>query len=241
MNGVPVCYNPAHHHAHPEDSVEALPDFFKAIYDTAQAVKPGTLVEFCPCGTAFSFFTMPHFNMSVASDPESSFQVRSKAKTLKALMGDNIPFFGDHVELSDGGNDFASTVGVGGVVGTQFVLPSLVEKRSKSDLTPAREKEFEKWLRIYHDKMLSRGQYLGQLYDIGFDVPETHVIGKGQTMYYAFFAKQWKGPVELRGLADRKYSVVDYVTGKSLGIVSRHNAYLPVEFHGNLLVEVQPQ
>ena len=241
MNGVPVCYNPAHHHAQPEESVEALPNFFRAIYETAQSVKPGTLVEFCPCGTAFSFFTMPHFNMSVASDPTSSFQVRSKAKTLKALMGDTIPFFGDHVELSDGGNDFASTVGVGGVVGTQFVIPSLVEKRSRSDLTPAREKEFEKWLRIYRDKMLSKGQYLGQLYDIGFDAPETHAIRKDQTMYYAFFAKRWKGPVELRGLEDRNYSVVDYVTGKSLGMVSGRSAHLPVEFDGNLLVEVRPQ
>jgi alpha-galactosidase len=241
MNGVPACYNPAHHHPQPQDSVEALPDFFRAIYDTAQSVKPGALVEFCPCGTAYSFFTMPHFNMSVASDPESSFQVRSKAKTLKALMGDTIPFFGDHVELSDGGNDFASTVGVGGVVGTQFVLPSLVEKRSKSDLTPAREKEFEKWLRIYREKMLSKGQYLGQLYDIGFDKPETHVIRKDQTMYYAFFARQWNGPVELRGLEDRNYSVVDYVTGKNLGTVTGHIAHLPVEFDRNLLLEVRPQ
>ncbi len=241
MNGVPACYNTAHHHAQPEESVEALPDFFRAIYETAQSVKPGALVEFCPCGTAFSFFTMPHFNMSVASDPRGSFQVRSKAKTLKALIGDNVPFFGDHVELSDGANDFASTVGVGGVVGTQFVIPALVEKRSKSDLTPAREKEFEKWLRIYHDKMLSRGQYLGELYDIGFDAPETHVIRKDKTMYYAFFAKQWKGPIELRGLEDRNYSVVDYVTGKDLGTVSGHNAHLPVEFDGNLLVEVRPQ
>jgi alpha-galactosidase len=241
MNGVPACYNPAHHHAEPEESVEALPDFFKAIYQTAQSVKPGALVEFCPCGTAFSFFTMPHFNMSVASDPESSFQVRSKGKTLKALMGDNIPFFGDHVELSDGGNDFASTVGVGGVVGTQFVLPSLVTKHGKSDLTPSREKEFEKWLRIYREKMLSRGEYLGQLYDIGFDLPETHAIRKDQTMYYAFFAKHWKGTVELRGLEDRKYSVVDYVTGKNYGTVSRHSALLPVDFDGNLLVEVRPQ
>ena len=241
MNGVPACYNTAHHHAQSEESVEALPDFFRAIYETAQSVKPGALVEFCPCGTAFSFFTMPHFNMSVASDPRGSFQVRSKAKTLKALMGDNVPFFGDHVELSDGANDFASTVGVGGVVGTQFVIPALVEKRSKSDLTPAREKEFEKWLRIYRDKMLSRGQYLGELYDIGFDAPETHVIRKDKTMYYAFFAKQWKGPIELRGLEDRNYSVVDYVTGNSLGIVAGHNAHLQVEFDQNLLVEVRPQ
>jgi alpha-galactosidase len=241
MNGVPACYNPAHHHAQPEDSVEGLPDFFRAIYDTAQQVKPGALVEFCPCGTGYSFFTMPHFNMSVASDPESSFQVRSKAKTLKALMGDNVPFFGDHVELSDGGNDFASTVGVGGVVGTQFVLPALVTKRSKSDLTPEREKVFEKWLSIYQEKMLSRGEYLGQLYDIGFDKPETHVIRKEQGMYYAFFAKQWKGEVELRGLEDRKYSVVDYVSGKSLGTVAGHGARLPVAFDGNLLLEVRPE
>jgi alpha-galactosidase len=241
MNGVPACYNPAHHHAQPEESVEALPDFFKAIYDTAQSVKPGTLVEFCPCGTAFSFFTMPHFNMSVASDPKGSFQVRSKAKTLKALMGDDVPFFGDHVELSDGANDFASTVGVGGVVGTQFVIPSLVAKRSRSDLTPAREKEFEKWLRIYREKMLSRGEYLGQLYDIGFDAPETHAIRKNQAMYYAFFAKQWKGPVELRGLEDRNYTVVDYVTGKSLGTVSGHSAHLPIEFNEHLLLEVRPK
>jgi alpha-galactosidase len=241
MNAAPACYNPAHHHARPEESIEAMPDFFREIYDTAQAVKPGALVEFCPCGTAYSFFTMPHFNMSVASDPESSFQVRSKAKTLKALMGDSIPYFGDHVELSDGSDDFASTVGVGGVVGTQFVLPSLVKKRSKFDLTPAQDKKFEKWLRIYREKMLSRGQYLGQLYDIGFDLPETHVIRKDQTLYYAFFARHWKGTVELRGLEDRQYSVVDYVNGTSLGTVSGRNARLAVAFDKHLLLEVRPK
>jgi len=108
-------------------------------------------------------------------------------------------------------------------------------------LTPAREKEFEKWLGIYREKMLSKGQYLGQLYDIGFDVPETHVIRKDKTMYYAFFAKQWKGQVELRGLEDRIYCVVDYVTGKNLGTVTGHNAHLPAEFDQHLLLEVQPQ
>ena len=241
MNGVPRCYNPAHHHAQPEESVEALPDFFAAIYETAQAVKPGALVEFCPCGTAFSFFTMPHFNMSVASDPTSSFQVRSKGKTLKALMGDDIPFFGDHVELSDGANDFASTLGVGGVLGTQFVLPSLAVKHGKSDLTPSREKEFEKWLRIYREKMLSRGEYLGQLYDIGFDVPEAHAIRKNKVMYYAFYAKQWKGKVELRGLENQKYNVTDYVSGKNLGVVFGASAQLPVAFREHLLLEVKPQ
>ena len=241
MNGVPPCYNPAHHHKRPEDSGEALPDFFKEIYETARGVKADALVEFCPCGTAYSFFTMPHFNMSVASDPESSFQIRSKGKTLKALMGDNIPYFGDHVELSDGAIDFASTVGVGGVVGTQFVLPNLVSKHGKSDLTPQREKVFEKWLQIYKDKMLSRGEYLGDLYDIGFDRPEAHVIRKGQELYYAFFAHAWSGPVELRGLEDRAYRVVDYVNHKDLGTVRGPKATMAAEFHQHLLVEARPE
>jgi alpha-galactosidase len=241
MNGAPACYNPAHHHASPEESVEAMPDFFRAIYETAQSVKPGALVEFCPCGTSYSFFTMPYFNMSVASDPESSFQVRSKGKTLKALMGDDLPFFGDHVELSDGGNDFASTVGVGGVLGTQFVLPSLVEKHGRSDLTATREAAFKKWLAIYQDKQLSHGRYLGQLYDIGFDLPETHVIQRDQAMYYAFYAKHWKGPVELRGLENRSYSVQDYENGKDYGTVSAGKAKLNVEFSGHLLLEAKPQ
>jgi alpha-galactosidase len=241
MNAVPPCYNPAHHHKRPEDSVEALPDFFRELYETARSVKPDALVEFCPCGTAYSFFTMPHFNMSVASDPESSFQIRSKGKTLKALMGDNIPYFGDHVELSDGGIDFASTVGVGGVVGTQFVLPNLVKKHSTSDLTPERQRVFEKWLHIYKDKMLSRGEYVGGLYDIGFDRPEAHVIRKSGATYYAFFAPHWSGPIELRGLEDRPYRIVDYVNEKDLGRVHGPQATIPAQFDKHLLIEAQPE
>jgi len=241
MNGVPACYNPAHHHKRPEDSVEALPDFFREIYDAAQQAKPGSLVEFCPCGTAYSFFTMPHFNMSVASDPTSSFQVRSKGKTIKGLMGDDVPYFGDHVELSDNHNDFASTLGIGGVVGTQFVLPSLVAKHGRSDLTPERAETFQKWLELYQEKGLSRGQYLGTLYDIGFDRPEAHVIRKDQKMYYAFFAGSWKGTLELRGLDDRAYHVVDYVGGKDFGIVRGPVARLPAGFSKHLLLEATPQ
>jgi alpha-galactosidase len=241
MNGVPACYNPAHHHKRPEDSVEALPDFFREIYDAAQSAKPGSLVEFCPCGTSYAFFTMPHFNMSVASDPTSSFQVRSKGKTIKGLMGDDVPYFGDHVELSDNHDDFASTLGIGGVVGTQFVLPSLVEKHGRFDLTPDREKSFQKWIELYQEKGLSRGQYLGTLYDIGFDLPEAHVIRKDKKMYYAFFAGSWKGELELRGLDDRAYHVVDYVDGKDFGIVRGPVAHLSTDFSKHLLLEATPE
>jgi alpha-galactosidase len=41
--------------------------------------------------------------------------------------------------------------------------------REGKDLTPEREPLFAKWIGIYKEKMLSRGEYLGALYDIGFD------------------------------------------------------------------------
>jgi alpha-galactosidase len=241
MNQVPACYNPAHHHAKPTDSIEQLPQLFKAIYDEAQKDKPGALVEFCPCGTSYSFYTMPYYNMSVASDPTSSWQVRTKGKALKALLGDGVPYFGDHVELSDNATDFAATVGVGGVVGSQFTLPAVASRATQFDLTPARRKIFEKWVAIYKDKMLSEGQYEGSLYDIGFDRPEAHAIKKGDTMYYAFFAPTFDGKVELRGLEDREYKVVDYEHKKVLGTVHGPTAKLSANFEKHLMLEADPQ
>ena len=80
LNAAPPCFNPAHHHAAPDDAPEGVPGFFKAIWDAAQATKPGALIEICPCGTGYSFFNLPYLNMMVASDPESSWQVRSRAR-----------------------------------------------------------------------------------------------------------------------------------------------------------------
>ncbi|HLH03348.1 MAG TPA: glycoside hydrolase family 36 protein [Bryobacteraceae bacterium] len=246
LNAVPRCTNPAHHHASELDSVRELPFFFRAISDAAHAVKPGALIELCPCGTAYSFFAMPYYNMSVASDPESSWQVRSKGKTLKALMGDKLPYFGDHVELSDGGMDFASTVGVGGVIGTEYRWPPNDKAAPPSDadaakliLTPEKETLWAKWVRIYRKEMLPEGEYLGNLYDIGFDKPETHCIRKNGVMYYAFFAPEWKGTVELRGLGTGRYAVFDYVDNKPLGFVNGPDGKLQVAFKGSLLIAVQ--
>jgi len=178
-------------------------------------------------------------NMSVASDPGSSFQVRSKGKTLKALHGDATAYFGDHVELSTGHDDFASTIGVGGVVGSEFTWPPGSAGRNRDDLTPAKEQVWAKWIGIYKDKMLSRGEYLCALYDIGFDRPEAHAIRNGANMYYAFYAPEWKGKIELRGLENRGYRVTDYENGKDLGTVQGTVASLEVVFHKHLLLEAK--
>ncbi len=237
LNAAPPCYNPAHHHAYPEESFEKLPEFFKVIYETALSIKPDALIQICPCGTAYSFFTMPYFNQSVASDPESSWQIRLKGKTFKALMGPSAAYYGDHVELSDGHNDFASTVGIGGVVGTKFTWPVGAKPKSRVDLTPEKEQYWQKWVAIYREKMLSTGTYLGHLYDIGFDRPEAHAIQKDSKMYYAFYADQWQGEIELRGLENRAYRVTDYVNGKDYGTVQGPVAKLKVEFEKFLLLE----
>jgi alpha-galactosidase len=207
------------------------------------SIKPDALVELCPCGTAYSFFTLPYLNMAVASDPESSWQIRTKGKTLKALMGDTVAYFGDHVELSDGRQDFASTVGVGGVVGTEFTWPpgAATGRNKRSALTPEREEIWKRWIGLYREKMLSRGEYLGGLYDIGFDRPEAHAIRKDGSMYYAFYAPEWDGEVELRGLGEGTYRVSDYVHGVDLGTVKGPAARLSAKFEGSLLLEAKPE
>jgi alpha-galactosidase len=249
LNAVPRCTNPAHHHRDSLDSVQELPYFFRAISEAAHAVKPDAQIELCPCGTAYSFFSMPYYNMSVASDPESSWQVRSKGKTLKALMGDKLPYFGDHVELSDGGADFASTVGVGGVIGTEYRWPPNDKSAAAASdgdgakliLTPAKETIWAKWVRIYREQMLPKGEYRGDLYDIGFDKPETHCITKGANVYYAFFAPTWNGTISLRGLQNGRYEVINYVDGKSLGVVTGPTGSLSVSFNKSLLVKAVPK
>jgi len=241
LNAAPPCYNPAHHHRYPEESFEKMPELFKVIYETARAIKADAVLEVCPCGTAYSFFTMPFMSHGVASDPTCSWQIRLKGKTLKALMGPEAAYFGDHVELSDGGDDFASSFGVGAVIGTKFTWPLGSEKGSKIDLTPERERVWKRWLDLYRKKMLSNGTYLGELYDIGFDRPEAHAIRKNGAMYYAFYGKAWKGAITLRGLEPRSYRVVDYVNGADYGTVRGPEARLTVDFKKSLLLEAKPE
>jgi len=241
LNGVAPCYNPAHRHARPEESVEKLQEFWKAIYGQAIAINPDAVIEICPCGTSQAFHNMPYMNQAVASDPLSSWQVRHKGKTIKALMGPSAAYAGDHVELSDHADDFASAIGVGAIVSTKFTWPRDRKPKGGLLLTPQKEVQWRSWIALYSDKRLPQARYRGELYDIGFDKPEAHAITKDDgRCYYAFFADRWNGPVELRGLGSGRYAVADYRTGRTIGSASATANRLTVSFRRFLLIEATP-
>ena len=219
-----------------------MPEFFKTIYETAMSFKPDALVEFCPCGTAYSFFTLPYLNMAVASDPESSWQIRTKGKTLKALMGDSVAYFGDHVELSDGHEDFASTVGVGGVVGTNFTWPGRRGQAQEGATHARARKDLEPLGRPLPRKdAFARASIWASSTTSDSTGPKPTRSAKTGSMYYAFYAPNWEGEVELRGLEPHAYQVSDYVHGVDLGTVTGPTAKLAVKFDGSLLLEAQPE
>jgi alpha-galactosidase len=251
---VPMCYNPAHHHKSPQDSVNAVADVYRTIFQTTRAIKPNSVTQSCPCGTPPSLAWLPYMDQAVTADPVGATQVRRRIKMYKALLGPESAVYGDHVELStmdrignnwrEHGEDFASTVGTGGVVGTKFVWPELGPHYQAVNLTQHKDEVWKKWIGVYNSKMLSKGTFLN-LYTYGYDVPEAYAIEKDGKMYYAFFAPQpnvsWKGEVELRGLKPGAYHVVDYVDGTSLGTVDAAAGKTPkvgVNFTDHLLLEV---
>jgi alpha-galactosidase len=253
---VPKCYNPAHHHKSPQDSVNAVADVYKTIFQSTRALKPESVTQSCPCGTPPSLAWLPYMDQAVTADPVGAGQVRSRIKVYKALLGPESAVYGDHVELSamsrvgnnwlEHGDDFASTIGAGGVVGTKFVWPDPGPKFKAVNLTQEKDAHWKKWIGIYNQKMLSKGTFL-DLYTYGYDFPEAYAIEKDGKMYYAFFAddrKPWQGELELRGLKPGAYHVTDYSEGTDMGTVQvgeGRAARLKSQFKQHLLLEVTPQ
>jgi alpha-galactosidase len=253
----PKCYNPKHHHKSPLDSTYAMGEVYKTIFETTRALKADSVTQSCPCGTPPSLAWLRYMDQAVTADPVGSVQVRRRMKMYKALLGPNAAIYGDHVELTkisgentsneqDIGDDFASTLGTGGVLGTKFTWPDYGPAYKNVFLNPAKEAHWKKWIALYNEKMLSKGNFL-DLYVYGYDAPEGYAIEKGGAMYYAFYAPKptekgskegkWNGEVELRGLGNKTYHVMDYVNGKDYGTVTGPTAKLQVDFAGSLLLE----
>ena len=250
LNEVQPCYNPAHHHKNPEESTQGVPGFFKDLYRLAIRLNPNFVIQACPCGTNFSIYNLPYVNQTVASDPLSSWQVRLKGKTFRALYGNRESYSGDHVELTNrtwddnlqkfiphGKEDFASTLAVGGIPASKFTVNGIAQVDSTLILDPAKEKYYQRWMQIYNTEKMSEGKYLN-LYDIAFDKPETHLIKKGNSYYYSFFAnRNYDGKVQLRGLEKGNYKIYNLFTGKIIANISTNAPYLKINFDKYLLLK----
>ena len=249
---VPPCYNPKHHHKSPYDSTQAMGEIYKVIFQTTRALKPESVTQSCPCGTPPNMAWLPFIDQAVTGDPVGSVQVRQRIKMYKALLGPYAAVYGDHVELTkitgvnsnneqDIGRDFASTVGSGGVLGTKFTWPEYGPKLKNVYLTKEKEADWKKWITIYNQKMLSRGDFR-DLYVYGYDVPEGYAVEKDGKMYYAFFAPSasadWSGIIDLRGLAPGEYHVTDYENNRDLGTIDDQSPKFTTRFHEHLLLEV---
>ncbi len=247
---IPACYNLAHHHRSPQDSLHALGEAYKVIFETTRALKSDSVTQICPCGTPPNVAWLPYMDQAVTADPVGAAQVRRRIKMYKALLGPDAAVYGDHVELSEMkrdrgdwaeiGTDFASTIGPGGVVGTKFTWPDYGPEKKAVFLGPDKESHWKKWIGLYNEKQLSRGTFRN-LYVHGYDVPEAYAIAKDARMHYAFFAPDpsvpWLGRVELRGLEPGRYAVRDSVSGADLGTIDAASPSLTVSFTASLLVE----
>jgi alpha-galactosidase len=261
----PRCYNPKHHHKSPDDSVNAMGDVYKVIFDTTRALKPESVTQSCSCGTPPSLSWFRYMDQGVTGDPVGSAQVRRRIKMYKALLGANAAVYGDHVELTriidpntskaqQLGQDFASTMGTGGIPGTKFVWGDSGQKFPHIYLTPEKEARWKQWIGLYNDKMLSKGTFR-DLYTLGYDLPEGYAIEKDGRMFYAFFGAEqpenqssakparsaWNGEVQLRGLQATRYRIFDYVHQKDYGVVEGPTARLQVGFGDSLLLEATPE
>jgi len=243
INAVADCYASGHQHAYPAESLESLPDLYKIISEETVKLKPEAIIEVCPCGVFPSFYKMPYYNQPVSSDFNTTWQIRHRGKTIKALMGPEAAFYGDHAERHYRKSNFASMLGVGGIPGTMFVSREednveFLRVKYPCYLSPERKQHYKKWFDLYNTYQLSKGKYLN-LYDIAYDLPETHVVKKDGILYYAFYAPKWNDDVLFRGLEDKEYSIIDYVNNKELGMI-RGNGKLSVMFEDYLLVKAVP-
>ena len=261
---VPQCYNPKHHHKSPMDSVYAMGDVYKIIFQTTRALKPESVTQSCPCGTPPSLAWFRYMDQAVTADPVGAVQVRRRIKMYKALLGPNAAVYADHVELTkinfadrnneqDVGRDFASALGTGGVLGTKFTWPDYGPKFRTVQLTSQKEAYWKKWISLYNEKMLSKGTFRN-LYVYGYDDPEGYAIEKDGILYYAFYEPSasvsiedrkpstgvWNGELELRGLGPGEYKLTDYVNGNDYGTVRGPVDRLKVRFKDALLLEATP-
>jgi alpha-galactosidase len=237
LSGVPACFNKAHHHQSPLDSFRSMPKLFEMINTTLHQLKKNADHEVCICSLPHSPYNMPFYDIANASDPVSTWMVRSRVKAEKAIRGGTFAV-GDCYQIPiqewDGYSvpeSFETAIGTGAQLTTFYTQ---LDERQRA--------LWNRWFHEYRELGLASAEYVN-LYDLAFDAPEVHVVRKGVAMYYGIYADAWprNKRIELRGLDKGvTYEVYDYANRKPMGEVKGAEPYLQIGFKNSLLLRVRP-
>ncbi len=219
---------PNHDSDDPLASHHGLPAIYDLIREEANRV--GAIVEICPDGRSQSILNMPQHITNIG-DPKNDRQLRAEFKSLKAILGEHA-IIGTYVDTypdNPVSGSFLNLIGIGGMLQTLFSTPDSLGRAN-----------WQLYLEFYFEHDLVRGAYL-DLYDIGFDYPEGHVVHQNNVLYYSFFTKtegaevcmqtlcedeeqameaepamgtDYMGEIELRGLEpNRTYTITRFPDG----------------------------
>jgi alpha-galactosidase len=236
------CYNPVHQHAYPEESVEDYPLMIKEVYETFARLKPESfVVAFCFDGVVPYFYHHHHTTRPWTNgDQKSEQQARWKQKLYKAIFGPRRVLLDDHSDVKY----------LTGSRGTWYLGPisglamGSVLETAIAEGYDYQSHGYDKIFAAYHrEKLPEGGEYLN-LYDVAHDKPEGHVVRKGDSMYYGFFAESHQGTLELRGLEDGgRYRVVDYLNGVKYPdlVAEGTTGEIDVSFDSYLLLRLEKQ
>ncbi|NQT23825.1 alpha-galactosidase [candidate division KSB1 bacterium] len=227
---VPPCYNPLHKHESPLSPYWNFGKQYKVMYDKAQSIKPGYAIEMCECGRPHDPYKMPFYNITNASDANNKEQVRQRLKVEKALNGSKVYFNPGYIlpeSKADWGYDpceIDECVAMGGYFESYY-----------TELTPEKKKEWLKWMKIYKEEAIYKGEYLN-LYDVANDLPEFHVTKKDDNLYY-FAPGPFKGEAELRGLDNKSYTIIDFSSNETITTVNGPVAKVNIDVESDIYLK----
>jgi alpha-galactosidase len=232
----PLCRAKAHNHSTPYESEQAYGKIWEIMFEETRRIQPKATVLQCNCGAINIWHQFKGISTAIMGDPDGpggkAWTCRWGAKAYHALRPGRPQKYHTIADYVEERQAFPQFLGLG-------TVPQLFKKSFSQNS----KEEYKKWFDLYHTYMLPKGEYLGTLYDIVYDKPETHVIKKDGVMYYAFFLPYRSGhySLEFRGLEPgKKYKIVDYVNNIEMGIVQGPTGKLSLSLSDYLLVKAIP-
>lgn len=112
-------------------------------------------------------------------DPKNDRQLRAEFKALKAILGSRavVGAYVDPYPDNSVSGSFLNIIGLGGMLQTLFATPDALGRDA-----------WQLYTDFYFEDNLVAGDY-EDLYDIGFDYPEGHVVARNGARYYTFFTR----------------------------------------------------